>query len=190
MTADWTVVIPVKGGPDAKSRMGGETRLELAEAIALDTVSAAVTTGYHVIVVSSASWVFEGAEVIADPGAGLGAAIEAGLAAGSRSTTAGTGVAVLLGDLPGLRPAELADALDAASAHALAFVADADGTGTVLAAALNPAEHRLAFGPDSAAAHRAAGYWSSTVTGPVSDETSTSSRTSPDSRWARAPPSS
>ena len=66
-------------------------------------------------------------------------------------------VAVLLGDLPALRPEELDAALAAAARHPLAFVRDADGTGTTLATASRGAV-RAAFGPESAARHAAAGF--------------------------------
>ncbi len=85
---------------------------------------------------------------------GLIAAIQLGVAVAAE----GTGVAVLLGDLPALRPSELAAALDAAARHPLSIVADADATGTALAAATPGHSHALAFGPGSRAAHLAAGY--------------------------------
>lgn len=148
----WTVVIPVKGGPLAKSRLSRNDRLELAEAVALDTVAAAAATGEHIVVVSSAPWSFGDAELLPDPGTGLMDAVTTGIEARLGP------VAVLLGDHPGLLPAELAEALAAAAQHPLAFVADADGTGTALATALDTREHRLAFGLGSATRHAAAGY--------------------------------
>jgi 2-phospho-L-lactate guanylyltransferase len=150
---DWTIVIPVKGTASAKSRLGGSA--ELALAIALDTVAVAVLVA-PVIVVTPVGAAFEelGAAVVADPGSGLLAAISAGLAA------AGDGpVGVLLGDVPAMRSAELADALAAAARHPLAFVPDADGSGTVLITALRASDHAPAFGPDSRSLHLAAGYF-------------------------------
>ncbi|WP_173921600.1 2-phospho-L-lactate guanylyltransferase [Agromyces sp. Marseille-P2726] len=67
-------------------------------------------------------------------------------------------VAVLLGDLPALRPEDLDAALRAASRHPLAFVRDADGTGTTLATARGGEPFEPRFGPDSAAQHAAAGF--------------------------------
>ncbi|HET6672416.1 MAG TPA: hypothetical protein VFG92_03495, partial [Agromyces sp.] len=67
-------------------------------------------------------------------------------------------VAVLLGDLPGLRPEELAAALEVAARNPLAFVRDADGTGTTLATAVAGVVFEPQFGPDSAARHAAAGF--------------------------------
>ena len=152
--ADWTVVIPVKGTVSAKSRLGASS--ELALAIALDTVAAA-SMAARVIVVTAPSIAsrFEelGARVVDDPHSGLLAAVAEGIA------VAGDGaVAVLLGDVPALRPEEFATALELAAQHPLAFVADADNDGTVLITALRAADHRPAFGAHSRAAHLAAGY--------------------------------
>jgi 2-phospho-L-lactate guanylyltransferase (CobY/MobA/RfbA family) len=132
--ADWTVVIPVKGTASAKSRLGASA--ELALAIALDTVAAALVAA-RVVVVTSSSIASQFEEVGA---AGDGA------------------VAVLLGDVPALRPDELAAALELAAQHPLAFVADADKDGTVLITALRAVDHRPAFGAHSRASHLAAGY--------------------------------
>jgi 2-phospho-L-lactate guanylyltransferase len=151
--ADWTVVVPVKGTPAAKSRLGAAPAL--ARAIALDTVEAALACARVIVVTAGDPEPFArlGASVIADDGDGLGAAVAAGL----RSAGEGA-VAVLLGDLPALRPEELAAALDAASRHPRALVADADGVGSVLVTALAGVEHHAAFGGASRAAHLAAGY--------------------------------
>ena len=72
--------------------------------------------------------------------------------------TAPVAVAVLLGDLPALRPEEFDGALAAAARHPLAFVRDADGTGTTLATAGPGVPFDPLFGPDSAARHAAAGF--------------------------------
>lgn len=158
----WIVVVPVKGTPGAKSRLGGDDtdRAALARAIALDTVAAVVAADgvAHVIVVTSSGLAGElralGADVVADPGGGLAAAIGHGL------SVAGTGspVAVLLGDLPGLQPFELAGALADAAGRARAMVPDADGVGTVLVTAGIGVAHRTAFGGASRVAHLEAGY--------------------------------
>lgn len=153
MLSSWTIVVPVKGTSAAKSRLGGNDRLAMA--MALDTVEAALAVAPVIVVTSAAARAaFEqlGARVVSDPGTGLIGAISAGLAGAPGAT------AVLLGDLPAVRPAELAAALDAAARHPLSIVADADATGTALAAATPGAAHALAFGPGSRAAHVAAGY--------------------------------
>lgn len=150
-----TVVIPVKASAESKSRFGPGDHAELAKAMALDTVEAARRVA-PVIVVTNAPYADEftdlGATVVADPGGGLIAAIEAGLAAASGAT------AVLLGDVPGMPGHELGAALEAAASHPLAIVADADGDGTVLAVAQAGHHHALAFGEHSRSRHLAAGY--------------------------------
>lgn len=155
MTERWTVVVPVKGTRDAKSRLGASPHL--ADAIAQDTVAEALDAATVIVVTPLAGaepYESLGATVVADPGGGLNAAIAQGLAA------AGNGfVAVLLGDLPALQASELAAALGAAERHPLAFVPDADGTGTVLITAKPGSDHAPAFGSDSRVRHAAAGYF-------------------------------
>ncbi len=150
----WVVVIPVKGTDNAKSRLGAA--VELATAIALDTVTAALGAAPVVVVtsvVAAPSFAALGARVVVDLGGGLNAAVRSGIAAAE-----GENVAVLLGDLPSLRSDELVAALDAAEAHPRAMVADAEGLGTVLITALRGVEHSPAFGAGSRVAHIAAGY--------------------------------
>lgn len=179
----WTVVIPVKAPATGKSRLlpavTDEARAALARAFALDTIAAAraAQSVERVIVVGDDPDLADGAEFLAEPGAerggdpaaerGLLPAIRHGIAharAGSRDATPSlldqrnVGVAVLLGDLPGLTPAELDAALEAASRHPLAFVRDADGTGTTLATAAAGVAFDPQFGPGSAAQHAAAGF--------------------------------
>lgn len=171
----WTVVIPVKAAPAAKTRLGpalaDDARALLARAFALDTIAAALAAGAvaHVIVVGDDPALAGEAEFLAEPVDGprsLGRAIAHGIAHASRHDLR-SGVAVLLGDLPALRPEELDIALEAAARHPLAFVRDADGTGTTLATAVpstaaGDAHEATAFepqfGPDSAARHAAAGF--------------------------------
>ena len=158
--ADWFVVVPVKGGAAAKSRLGvpaTAVRTALAAALAQDTVAAAVAgmPPGRVLVVTgdpvTARWArAAGAEVVADPGEGLDAAALAGGAA--VRGRGGADVAVLLGDHPALRPAELRVALAAAAAYQRAVVPDADGTGTALLTARG-ADLAPRFGAGSAARH-------------------------------------
>ncbi|MGX5679869.1 2-phospho-L-lactate guanylyltransferase [Schumannella luteola] len=150
---NWTVVIPVKGTAASKSRFGPGDHRDLALAMALDTVEAALAVAPVVVVtVGGAEFQALGASVVQDPGAGLIAAIEAGL------EVVGSNSAVLLGDHPALRPAELEDALAAAEAHPRSLVADDDGTGTALVTALGGTPHDLAFGAGSRALHLDRGY--------------------------------
>ncbi|WP_213815776.1 2-phospho-L-lactate guanylyltransferase [Glaciihabitans sp. dw_435] len=162
MTLQWTVVVPIKGTDDAKSRLGGDSVLRgaLARAIALDTVEAVVAAKdvARVIVVTTeadASGFRElGAEVILDGKDGLNPAV----VLGARSAVAGTGVALLLGDLPALAPEELTRMLVIGSGHPRAMLADAEDVGTVLLTALPGVAHEPAFGGASRAAHLARGY--------------------------------
>ncbi|PPK98559.1 2-phospho-L-lactate guanylyltransferase [Kineococcus xinjiangensis] len=175
-------MLPVKGGPAAKSRLRpppGVDREDLALAIALDAVaavarcpavSAVVVVTHDDRVVRSCAGAGPRVAVLREPapGRGLAAAVADGVA------VAGAGrVAVLLPDLPALRPHDLTAALDAAgrALHApqpppMVFVADADGTGTVLLASRSARELRPAFGPASAAAHAALGALALDVAAP------------------------
>ncbi|PKW25909.1 2-phospho-L-lactate guanylyltransferase [Phycicoccus duodecadis] len=160
------VVVPVKGGPLAKTRLGLElaSRRDLADAFARDTV-AAVRAGLPdspVLVVTSdvvaSGWAREaGCGVVDDPGAGLDAAVTAGVAQAAR---AGSRFAlVLLGDHPALRPSEIAAVVRESVHRAPAFVPDADGHGTAcLLVPTGPEAPATRFGAGSAAAHAALGY--------------------------------
>jgi 2-phospho-L-lactate guanylyltransferase len=164
---NWSLVIPVKVLAQAKSRLiglGGERRAELALAMAADTVRAALAAPpvATVIVVTDDQAVGAelgalGAVVIADePGAGLNPALVHG-ATYAEARWPGRGRAAMAGDLPALRPAELAAALDAAELLGEAFVPDAAGTGTTLYAAGPGRPFRPAYGPGSRDRHLAAG---------------------------------
>jgi 2-phospho-L-lactate guanylyltransferase len=169
--ARWTVVIPVKAPAGAKTRLAAAVppaeREALARAFALDTIAAvlAARSVARVVVVGDDASLAGGAEFLAEPAdgpRGLTAAIAYGIAharAGGDPGDAGRRpVAVLLGDLPALSPEELDAALEAASRHPLAFVRDADGTGTTLATAAADVHLAPHFGVDSAARHAAAGF--------------------------------
>lgn len=175
----WGVVVPVKGTANAKSRLepaAGPRRPQLALALALDTLAAAAATpGVRLVVVTGdpvvgAAAREAGSVVVDDPGAGLAAAIAGGIRAARRGLgdhhvagpdTDGAArpepvehpVAVLLGDLPALRPQDLAAALAECARAGSGFVPDAEGTGTVLLAAVHADRLLPAFGAGSAAAH-------------------------------------
>jgi 2-phospho-L-lactate guanylyltransferase len=162
----WTVVVPVKGTAEGKSRLAPEldeaARVRLAEAFALDAIAALRASALvdRVIVVTDGVAPIaevlrrEGVQVVEDPRAGLNAAVAAGLAAAEP----GARRAALLGDLPCLLPADVDGALEAAAAHPLAVVPDAEGTGTTLVTALPGHPLVPRFGPGSAARHRDAGH--------------------------------
>jgi len=145
----WTVVIPVRA--PGKTRLGRGP--EFARAIALDTIEAAVAVA-DVVVVTSDAEVASGAAalgaetVLEDQPTGLESAIRAGLPRADRHR------AVLLGDLPALRPRTLDLALGIALDHERAFVPDADGTGTTLVTARTGSGFVHRFGEGSARAHR------------------------------------
>ncbi|GEK20798.1 2-phospho-L-lactate guanylyltransferase [Cellulomonas xylanilytica] len=161
----WVVVVPVKPAADGKTRLAGvlsaSARERLVRAMARDTVAAAVATPDvdRVVVVTAdaplRTLLAGTVELVDEPGGGLNGAVRAGI---DRASAADVAVAVLLGDLPALRPDDLADALRLADAHDRAFVADADGTGTTLLTALPGVPVDPAFGPGSAAAHERAGH--------------------------------
>jgi 2-phospho-L-lactate/phosphoenolpyruvate guanylyltransferase len=134
-------------------------RAELAHAFALDTITAAVASlpAAHVVVVTSdeptaAFARDQGSIVVDDPGDGLNPAIRRGIAYVERVLGPGP-TAVLLGDIPTLRQADLKDALSVCASHSRAVVPDASGTGTVLLSALSPGDLNPRFGPDSAREH-------------------------------------
>jgi len=152
----WTVLVPVKALPAAKSRLSGfsadaAAHARLVDAIRGDTLAAArAAAGVVRVVRIGDSPDVEHELVQHRPG------LNAALAEGARHAAAhwpGDGVAALVGDLPALTAAELAAALAAAAEYPAAFVADADGTGTTLLTATPPATLEPRFGPGSAARH-------------------------------------
>lgn len=92
-------------------------------------------------------------------GAGRGGGAPATTVRTRRGASGAEGaVAVLLGDVPALRAGDLDAALEVAARHPLAFVPDAEGTGTTLATARAGEALDAHFGQDSAARHAAAGF--------------------------------
>ncbi|RJL25053.1 2-phospho-L-lactate guanylyltransferase [Bailinhaonella thermotolerans] len=163
----WSIVVPVKPLAAAKSRLADlarEHRAPMALAVALDTVAAALACPrvHRVIVVTddpvaAPPLAALGAIVIGDtPAAGLNPALRHGARHAVRLAP-GDGVAALQADLPALRPAELAAALDAAAGFARSFVPDALGIGTTLYAVRPGAEFAPAFGGPSRARHLESG---------------------------------
>lgn len=169
---DWVLVVPVKRLDQAKTRLGtrfGGGRRELALAFAADTVTAALRAAHvrAVVVVTDVPEAARalsglGADVVADvPAAGLNPALRHGADVAARRFP-GCGTGALSADLPALRPDELervllrADRLTSERRHA--FVRDAAGTGTTLVLSRVGSRLAPAFGPDSAAAHLAAGH--------------------------------
>jgi 2-phospho-L-lactate guanylyltransferase len=154
------VVVPLKPAEQGKSRLGSPP--EVVRALGVATVRAAAgAAGVGSVVVVTADPVtatqlerMPGVRVVREAAPrGLRAAIASGLA----TVPTGARRAVLLGDLPGLVPAELTRALALAAQHPRAFVADAAGTGTTLVTAAPGLRWRAAFGAGSASRHRALG---------------------------------
>jgi 2-phospho-L-lactate guanylyltransferase len=162
--AYWSVVIPVKLLQSAKTRLdvfGPTDRAELARAMALDTIAAAIECAEvaEVVVVTDEVTVDAaarelGAVVVRDePAAGLNAALEYGAeVAGERRPNGG--VVALAADLPAMRASELAAVLTDAAAEARAVVADADGDGTVALTARSGERLAPAYGTGSFARHQ------------------------------------
>jgi 2-phospho-L-lactate/phosphoenolpyruvate guanylyltransferase len=165
----WSAVVPVKRLPVAKSRLyrpgwPRSAHAELALALALDTVAAALETApvARAVVVTDdpdagPAMRRLGALVVSDePDAGLNPALEFGARRAVELAPA-DGVVALSADLPALRPDDLAAALAVAAEHPRAFVADVAGTGTTLLAAAPGVALVPRYGPDSRAAHRDSG---------------------------------
>jgi 2-phospho-L-lactate/phosphoenolpyruvate guanylyltransferase len=163
----WTLVVPVKPAAVGKSRLAPfarDRRSELARAMALDTVSAAVACDRvaEVLVVtrdreSGEALAETGAIVIPDePERGLNAALGYGATA-AWERRPGCRIAAMLADLPALRPDELVAVLDAALAYPSSFVPDADEAGTTVYCATLPSAFDPRFGPASRTEHRRAG---------------------------------
>jgi len=157
------VVVPVKPPALAKSRLaalGDPARTALVVAFAADTVTAAletpsvagvlVVTDDHVLAAGLADL---GAFVIPDAVSDdlNGSLMQAAFEAHRRWPDAG--IAAVCADLPALRPDELDQALGAAPADRMSFVADTGGVGTT--AVLSPSLELFAprFGPESRKAH-------------------------------------
>lgn len=171
----WSLVVPVKRLPAAKSRLSGlgEARERLALAFAADTVSAALSCPRvtQVIVVTddpvaAPELASLGARIVPDePDAGLNPALRHGAAiaraTGAREGGAAVGhaggVGAISADLPALRPDELARVLTAAAAHDQAFLSDTSGEGTTLYTARPGADFAPAFGNGSRDRHAALG---------------------------------
>ncbi|MDT4921179.1 MAG: 2-phospho-L-lactate/phosphoenolpyruvate guanylyltransferase [Pseudonocardiales bacterium] len=164
-------MLPVKALPAAKSRLlpavtDPEQHRVLVEAVRDDTLAAARAADgvARVLVVTDRRPDRPGRpklpelpdlpDLLVQTRPGLNAAL-AEAAAHAASRWPADGVVALVGDLPALRPAELAAALAEAAGHDRSFVPDAPGTGTTMLAARPGTPLGPAFGPDSAARHAA-----------------------------------
>ncbi len=152
----WTVLVPLKALPAAKSRLAASVPAhwhpELVAAIRADTLRAvdAATAVARVLIVADVEGVAEGALVQSSPG--LNGALRDG-AEFARQHWAADGVAALVGDLPALHGEDLDAALAAAATHLRAYVADATGAGTTLLTAAPGVVLNPRFGAGSARRH-------------------------------------
>jgi len=136
------IVIPYRG--DAKRRVSPPLRAAVAVAMLGDVVEAALGVGRVVVVTDDASVVPAGAEVVSDPGGGLGEAVAAGIAVVEGH------VLVVNADLPAATTASLQQL----ASSGLALVEARDGTTNALSLPDATAFAPL-YGPGSAARFRA-----------------------------------
>jgi 2-phospho-L-lactate guanylyltransferase len=128
-----TVVVPFRG-VEGKSRLGRlrrEARVLLAHAMLADVVEASLAIGPTVVVAPEGTPAGE-ATVVFDPGAGLGAAVRAGLDA-AVATGGGPPYLVVNADLPCVTARDLFTLAGAVPDGGLALAAAADGTTNALA---------------------------------------------------------
>ncbi len=137
-----TIVIPYRG--DAKRRLPASIRAAAAVAMLGDVVAAALEVGPVLVVTDDIAVVPPGAEVVADPGEGLSAAVSAGL-----RRVEGQAL-VVNADLPCATPA----AIRRLAAAGLALVEAEDGTTNALSLP-DPSVFAPLYGPGSAARFRA-----------------------------------
>jgi 2-phospho-L-lactate/phosphoenolpyruvate guanylyltransferase len=182
--ARWVVVIPFKGAPHGKSRLGApagtgldgpevrkregfdvEQRAALAFAFLRDTIAAVDASGLvqRVLVVSAAPEVgalpaeFPVVRLVEDPGGGLNSAVRAGIEDARHRFTSAR-VAAMTGDLPVLQPPDLRDALLLAGSVPLGVCADRGGTGSTMITMAAGVEVVPQFGVDSFDRHVARGH--------------------------------
>ena len=136
------IVIPYRG--DAKRRLPSSVRAAVAVAMLGDVVEAAAQVGRVLVVTDDASVVPAGAEVVRDPGEGLGAAVAAGLSRVREHAL------VVNADLPAATPAALRRLAEAG----LALVEAPDGTTNALSLP-DPGVYAALYGPGSADRFRA-----------------------------------
>jgi 2-phospho-L-lactate guanylyltransferase len=149
-----TVVIPFAGA-EGKTRLHSSTRIRraLAQAMFCDVLAACVLVGRTRVVTpdedAAGAARDVGAEVVADPGDGQGAAVQAGLDGVDPG-----GILVVNADVPCVVPHDLRSLLAATPIGGLALVEALDGTTNALSL---PAPEIFAplYGQDSASRFRA-----------------------------------
>jgi 2-phospho-L-lactate guanylyltransferase len=163
--APWAVVIPVRAFAQSKAALGGHIgghHAELAHAFYLDTLRAVrATPGVGLVIV-----------VTADPLAASQARVLGAVTLVERPDDAGAEgaalrgvsalapeapVAVVVADLPALRPEELQQTLTAAAGRHRCFVPDRTGRGTTAVTARRARDLRPVLGPGSSARNASGG---------------------------------
>ena len=139
-----TIVVPYRG--DAKRRLPAAIRAAVAVAMLGDVVAAARQVGPVLVVTDDAAVVPPRAELVPDPGDGLGAAVAAGLACVNGHAL------VVNADLPCATPS----AIRRLASAGLALVEAADGTTNALSLP-DPSAFAPLYGPGSAERFRAHG---------------------------------
>lgn len=162
----WTLVVPAKTLPAAKSRLapatsGPDQHRDLVEAIRWDTLEAArAAAGVARVVVvtdrlpSEVDPLIPGdpRQLVVQRSPGLNGAIR-DAAEHARELWPLDGIAALVGDLPALREQDLVRALRSAARVPAGFVPDASGSGTTLLTARPEVRLHPLFGTGSASRH-------------------------------------
>jgi 2-phospho-L-lactate guanylyltransferase len=161
-----SVIVPVKrlGAAKSRTQLPSPERERLALDLMTRTVTAALaaTSVARVIVVAGDDEIATqalslGAQVLMEPdGAGLNGAIDAGRDLARHEDD---DIAIVVGDLADLRPADLDAVITEFGRTGSAIVVpDHLGTGTAMLVHSRAETPPLLFGPDSAQRHQAAGY--------------------------------
>lgn len=162
------MIVPVKSPPNAKTRLidavdDSDTHARLVRAIQSDTIDAVVAARTfdpevvaRVHVVGMVPDGRKDVDVIEDPGGGLNAVIRHAFQI-VRARYPDDGVAVLVADLPSLRPHDLLTTLDLAGRHGTSFVPDHAGSGTTMLTARPGTALTPLFGAESARRHTESG---------------------------------
>jgi 2-phospho-L-lactate guanylyltransferase len=152
----WTAVVPLKMGPNSKSRLGSllspEHRRHLVGRMADHVVNALDAVGAidETVVIGTSSKPDWPVRLVPDLGRGLNGELDAA------ALTIINRLIVIHGDLPCVEPRDISDLLTAAEESGFAIAADRHGQGTnALALTHLPAGFAFAFGEGSFAAHHA-----------------------------------
>ncbi len=161
-TLHWTIVVPLKALPAAKSRLVPASpdpagHVQLVDAIRADTLAVAASAGRLLVIfdqhpVDEVSTLALPQPVLVQSGDGLNQALREA-ADYVHAQWPDDGVAALVGDLAALRPGDLEATLAEAANHPRGFVADLAGTGTTLLTARPGVDLDPGFGLGSAARH-------------------------------------